>query len=102
MKARRSGPHLVFDCPGCAAGFGPHSGRKYVPVEGPKAWGFNGDLERPTLTPSILLRFDHADREPFVCHSFVREGRIQFLPDSTHPLAGQTVELPDIEEKADE
>ena len=29
------------------------------------------------------------------CHSFVRSGRIEFLSDSTHALAGQTVDLPD-------
>lgn len=29
-----------------------------------------------------------------VCHSFVRAGRIEFLGDCTHALAGQTVPLP--------
>jgi hypothetical protein len=29
-----------------------------------------------------------------VCHSFVVDGRIQFLGDCTHHLAGQTVDLP--------
>ena len=32
----------------------------------------------------------------FVCHSFVTDGRIQFLGDCTHDLAGHTVELPDL------
>jgi hypothetical protein len=30
-----------------------------------------------------------------VCHSFVTEGRIEFLSDSTHELAGQTVPIPE-------
>jgi hypothetical protein len=30
-----------------------------------------------------------------VCHSFVTDGRIQFLNDCTHPLAGQTVDIPE-------
>jgi hypothetical protein len=30
-----------------------------------------------------------------VCHSFVTDGRIQFLGDCTHALAGQTVDLPE-------
>ena len=30
------------------------------------------------------------------CHSFVTDGRIQFLADCTHPLAGQTVDLPEV------
>jgi hypothetical protein len=28
-----------------------------------------------------------------VCHSFVREGQIQFLGDCTHAFAGQTVPM---------
>jgi hypothetical protein len=28
------------------------------------------------------------------CHSFVRDGKIEFLNDSTHALAGQTVDIP--------
>ena len=61
---------------------------------GKPVWGFNGDLERPTFTPSVLWTTGHD-----ICHSFVRDGRIQFLPDCTHALASQTVELPEIEER---
>lgn len=84
-----------FDCPGCGE---PH----VVPTTGAKAWGFNGSLDAPTLAPSILV---HSVRNPWgpvfdstptVCHSFVRDGRIEFLGDCTHALAGQTVDLPDI------
>lgn len=32
------------------------------------------------------------------CHSFVRGSRIEFLTDSTHELAGQTVDLPELPE----
>ena len=88
------GGRLMFWCPGCdgaheiAHGAGP----------GPR-WGWNGDAERPTFTPSVLVRYDGADAgldgaPPAVCHSFVRDGRIEFLGDCTHALAGQTVELP--------
>ena len=34
-----------------------------------------------------------------VCHSFVNNGRIQFLLDCTHHLAGQTVNLPPFNEE---
>lgn len=30
------------------------------------------------------------------CHSYVRNGHVEFLSDCTHELAGQTVELPDL------
>lgn len=36
------------------------------------------------------------------CHSFVTNGQIQFLGDSTHALAGQTVEVPDWYDALDE
>lgn len=53
---------------------------------------FNFDLERPTFSPSILFK-----TTGLVCHSYVQDGRIQFLGDCTHPLAGQTIELPDLD-----
>lgn len=73
-------------------------------------------MDKPTFSPSLLIDSERYDppvtpenheqwkREPwpqkkvrFVCHSFVRDGMIQFLTDCTHKLAGQTVELPDVE-----
>lgn len=88
------GGRLMFWCPGCD---GAHA-IAYGAGPGPR-WGWNGDAERPTFTPSVLVRYDGADAgrdgaPPAVCHSFVRAGRIEFLGDCTHALAGQTVDLP--------
>jgi len=76
-----------FVCPGCGYKHTPYIEEGY----GPK-WGFNGSEELPTFTPSILFRTGDKNG-PIVCHSFVTDGRIQFLTDSTHKLAGQTVDL---------
>jgi len=65
-----------------------------VPTHGANAWGFNGDYERPTLTPSILV---FATAGSPRCHCFVRDGRVEFCPDSDHEFAGKTVDLPDVE-----
>ncbi len=99
-----------FQCPGCGYS---HSVNQ--------TWAFSGDLDRPTFSPSVLVTSGHfcahhkpgddcwctfyADPENAdvtdrrfqcgVCHSFVRDGRIQFLGDCTHELAGQTVDLPE-------
>lgn len=82
---------LGFECPGCGQ---LHA----IPVEGPKAWGFNGSLERPTFTPSLLVRWEQGpEHTQHVCHSFVREGQIEFLGDCTHALAGKTVPLTPVE-----
>jgi hypothetical protein len=74
----------IFHCPGCECGH-------YVRVAGPQEpiWKWNGDVKKPTVSPSILIR------SQFTCHSFVRDGRIEFCSDSTHKLSGQTVDLPD-------
>jgi hypothetical protein len=57
-------------------------------------WGWNGSLSKPTFTPSILVRGQEFGSKAPRCHSFVTDGKIQFLNDCSHPLAGQTVELP--------
>lgn len=93
---------VVFQCPGCMTDHVVNV--KPIPGSYRRVWRFNGDGDRPTFTPSILVRtgcavdpaFVPEDGDPpEVCHSFVTDGRIQFLGDCTHELAGQTVELPD-------
>ncbi len=62
-------------------------------------WHFNGNYEKPTFTPSMLVNRDkrfQSSGNPR-CHSFVTDGKIQFLSDCTHDMSQQTVELPDIE-----
>ncbi|MNE77447.1 hypothetical protein D3C80_1737640 [compost metagenome] len=62
-----------------------------------KTWSFNGEYEKPTLSPSLLVTaLFMGDIENYVCHSFVTDGNIQFLSDCTHDMAGITVELPDV------
>jgi hypothetical protein len=102
---------LTFFCPGC--------NRAHTIKTSPDGWGWNGDVERPTFTPSVLvtgrdftpagqaeydawyeagcppLNGKQFESAPSVCHSFVTDGQIQFLDDSTHALAGQTVPLAD-------
>ena len=60
-------------------------------------WTWNGSLDRPTFAPSVMRWIDRGDgTRSSVCHSFVRDGRIQFLNDCMHDLRGQTVDLPEI------
>ena len=70
-----------FLCPGC-----DEAHVFYLP-----RWTFDGNRESPTMTPSLLLR-----RPGHVCHLFLTSGRLQFLSDCTHELAGKTVDLPPI------
>lgn len=86
-----SGISVIYECPGCK---NTHS----VPAD---RWHWNGDVMKPTLSPSVR-HFIPADGKHFphdktTCHYFVRDGRIEFCSDSPHALAGQTVDLPDID-----
>lgn len=84
---------VFFFCPGCKNNHGVTvNGNKNSGVAG---WAWNGSLERPTFTPSLLC--NPQDKESR-CHSFITDGRIQFLPDCFHALAGKTVDLPDWED----
>lgn len=83
MKAKIEGNRVYFQCPGCDEVHGID----------PTKWTFNGDAERPTISPSILCTWGQS--KPGRCHSFVRDGRIEFLSDCTHALAGKTVDLPE-------
>jgi hypothetical protein len=84
-----------FDCPGCQGGH-------FVTIKPFRAangasWTFDGDLEWPTFNPSVLSRVEPTDGgKAMICHLFVRAGVIEFLPDCTHPLAGQKVRMVDV------
>ena len=97
-----------FRCPGCGENHGLPVGEG---VRHPR-WTFNNDKQKPTLTPSILsrstvsitdeqhaaiMRGEKVTPVDVVCHSFVKDGMIQFLSDCTHKFAGQTLPLKPIE-----
>lgn len=107
------GGQVAFWCPGCECA--------HAISIAPGGWGFNGNYENPTFTPSVMVTGGHymtewaeqmrkdpnrdcyctfnkkhpelASLKCFRCHSFVTDGRIQFLADSTHHLSGKTVAL---------
>lgn len=107
--------HLTLRLPGPA-------GLLTLPVmikgtrEGTGKWTWNGDTNSPTLRPSVLVKAGHfaADQKAknrcwcdynrehpdegnqsscFQCHSWISDGKIQFLPDSSHALSGKTIDL---------
>jgi hypothetical protein len=101
------GGRVGFFCPGCKE---MHILK--VEADGRRpCWTFNGDFDRPTFAPSVLVtgvkgvndengewtgewELDADGKAiPSVCHSFVTNGQIQFLNDCTHDLVGQTVQL---------
>lgn len=86
-------PTLAFVCPGCA--LNGSSGLHLLPVNTTvtsPSWDWDGNLEAPTISPSILTGKDSA----YICHSFLKAGVFVFLGDCTHALANQSVPMPDL------
>lgn len=80
---RQEGGYTHY-CPGCERA---HSL--------PDGWSFNGNLERPTFSPS----FKHTTPvgpPARVCHYILTNGILNFCGDSTHGLAGLSVPLPSL------
>lgn len=103
----------TYWCPGCESG---HS----IFYGGSETWDWDGNTEHPTFAPSVLvfphetlnaagkallesvdqdvdaplpeLTDEHRTMTPR-CHSFVRAGRIEYLPDCDHALAGGSVDM---------
>ncbi len=110
---------LTYWCQGCKMS---HS----IRTKGPNAWGWNGDVDKPVFTPSVLATSGHyvpghkpgdscwcdykrehpEDQDTFGCtrcHTFVgcngaAPGEVIFLSDCSHELAGQVHPLPDLPE----
>ena len=111
--------HLTICIPG-------PQGRITLPVlvgngtrAGTGCWSWNGDVERPTLRPSVLTQAGHyaPQHQPddtcwctyyadnphespvfscYRCHTWINDGQAQFLSDSTHAHAGKTLDLLDV------
>lgn len=94
---------LLYWCQGCNSA---HS----IRTAGPHSWGWNGDVERPAFSPSVLTTYTpggglprEPDDPPERCHTFVgcngaQPGEVIFLSDCTHALAGTVQPFPDLPE----
>ena len=80
--------HIIY-CPGC---------KQWHTFD--FRWKFNGNFDKPTFKPSMLInkRISVKLKNPdgtyqHRCHSFVTDGKIEFLSDCTHDLVNQTIDL---------
>lgn len=85
------GETFMFWCPGCGHG---HT----VPTP---RWGFNGDVNSPTFSPSVRHYVTHNyeggdGREETLCHYHVKAGKIEYCNDCKHQFNGQTIDMVDI------
>ena len=45
------------------------------------SWTWNGDVEKPTIRPSVLTTMEHKGLR---CHTWVNDGKAQFLAGLSH------------------
>jgi hypothetical protein len=104
LRLAQNGKVVQFWCPGC-------DDDHQVVLEGPNKWEWNGDFILPTFSPSIKVekvrttKDEHgrwnggwvlnANNESIdeICHSYVRDGMIEYLGDCTHALVNTTVRI---------
>lgn len=100
LRSVEGGAHGHW-CPGC----------KEMHVI-PSSWGFDGNVESPTFTPSVKItgkKTINDERGEWTgewavdadgkaidscCHYILTAGQLQFCSDCTHEFSGQTVPLP--------
>jgi hypothetical protein len=83
--------HFIY-CPACES---YHPFRVGDPKKG--FWEWDGNRISPTIGGSLFTNRDGSAPVP-KCHLHVTDGKIIYLPDCSHDLAGQTVDLPDFPE----
>lgn len=87
-------------CPGCGSMHVYYIVEFNTPPN--PTWVFNGNFEKPTFMPSMLVRWSYGDPPvKHVCHYNITDGMIKFHTDCTHKLVGQTVPLPPHEDQSD-
>lgn len=80
---------MVFWCAGCNC---MHFFR-YVAEEKLPCWSWNNSMTRPSVNPSILVRYGQGEKPAKICHFYIRDGLIDYLSDCNHSLAGKTVPM---------
>ncbi len=80
-----------------------------LPVEWCKAvWKFNKNLDNPTFTPSVDIKYDFSHLENpedyvsedimnYRCHFTIEDGKITYCDDCNHSLKGSIATLPNLE-----
>jgi hypothetical protein len=80
-------------CPACG---GPHGVNVTKPNGRTGAkWSWDGNVDAPTCSPSILCFTETGGKRVTLCHYFLKHGNIEFCADCPHALAGKVVPLPD-------
>lgn len=88
--------YVMFHCVACK-----HAHSVPFGDPAPGIWGFNGDLERPSITPSLKIFTPAIPDTPdykglperTICHVVVTDGILNYCTDCPHELKGQSVPM---------
>ena len=89
---RLEGNRLSWYCPACKE-------MHVLPLD--QGWKFNGDLIRPTFTPSFRHTFTKGHgclQITEICHYTMTEGKVFYYTDCTHHTRGEVI-MPDLPEE---
>lgn len=89
---RASNLGIAHYCPACRE-LHTFSCQQPDPLTGCK-WVWDGNIIRPTLTPSINITWTHGNKLTRRCHYTLEAGILQFIEDCTHELKGIRMSLP--------
>lgn len=80
----------------CVACKGMHNFSVKRPNYLSQRWTWNENIIAPTFFPSMHIVVRDMRKPKFMqsCHYWLRSGRVEFLRDSTHSMAGITISLP--------
>lgn len=81
LKVAGEPAKYLFWCPGC---------QSHMWFDTSGRWVWNGDVEKPTVQPSILCFADNPEKR---CHLYVVDGKLNFLNDCGHEYAGRVVAM---------
>lgn len=87
-----NGHYFLFYCPGCELLHGVWPQEYPNPLTG-ASWAWNNSHQKPTFSPSLLIAGDPPRSKR--CHLFIEDGKIRYLDDCDHRLAGCTIPMID-------
>ena len=90
--------YILFWCPGCEEHHGipihmDYYEKNTITQDTKPVWQYNENPDCPTVNPSLVIM----GGGKIECHLFIENGKIRYLTDCTHKLAGQTVDMEEIE-----
>lgn len=88
--AERGAGDFNFWCPACKQGHTLWVVRRSAV---PNPWQWDGNVEKPTVQPSLKIEGVRFDGRPYICHLVVTAGMLNYCADCTHELAGKTVPM---------